>query len=117
MIADKLIVAASISAACFAACLGNNTCQSPGQVGSLKNIVVMKTCPHCDGELLRHGMTDYKRDQSIVGVRYKCRECNKTFTVREQAGQSSEARLHFNQAGRPFIKDWRMKDTMEARTQ
>lgn len=114
MIADKLIVAASISAACFAAGLGNNTCQSPGQVGSL---IVMKTCQHCDGELLRHGTTHYKRDASIVGFRYKCRDCGKTFTVREQAGQSSESRLHFNQTGRPYIKDWRMKDIMEARTQ
>ena len=74
-------------------------------------------CPHCEGELLRHGTTHYKRDASIVGFRYKCRDCGKTFTVREQAGQGSESRLHFNQTGRPFIKDWRMKDITEARTQ
>lgn len=29
----------------------------------------------------------------------------------------SDSRLHVNQTGRPFIKDWRMKDITEARTQ
>ena len=70
-------------------------------------------CPHCEGELLRHGVARRLGEQ--YGVRYKCRDCGKTFTVREQAGQSSESRLHFNQTGRPYIKDWRMKDIMEAR--
>lgn len=77
----------------------------------------MKTCPHCEGDLLRHGTTHYKRDASIVGFRYKCRDCGKTFTVRIPKQQDYHNPIRFNQTGRPHQCDWRMKDTMEARTQ
>lgn len=71
----------------------------------------MNNCQHCDGDLLRHGTTHYKRDVSIVGTRYKCRDCGKTFTVRGKAIPLGDERLYFNQTGRPFVKDWRMKTT------
>lgn len=72
----------------------------------------MNYCPHCDGELLRHGVARKHGEQ--YGIRYKCRDCGKTFTVRDTTESARCARLHFNQTGRPLIKDWRMKDITEA---
>ncbi len=67
----------------------------------------MKTCQHCDGDLLRHGVTYYRRDPSIVGVRYICRDCRTSFTQRVDAEKPS-GYAFFNQTGRPYNKDWRM---------
>lgn len=67
----------------------------------------MKVCEHCGGDLLRHGVTHYTSDTSIIGVRYRCRECNKTFTQR-MADDASRGALFFNSTGRPHRKDWRM---------
>lgn len=65
----------------------------------------MKTC-NCGGDLLRHGTTKYA-DPSIVGVRYICRECGKSFTQR-MASDKQAGLLFFNSTGRPTKKDWRM---------
>lgn len=65
----------------------------------------MKTCPHCSGELLRHGVTRYK-DVETVGIRYRCRECSKTFTERMDSDKRAGS-LFFAPTGRPTIKDWR----------
>ncbi len=69
----------------------------------------MKTCECCGGDLLRHGITHYKGDFRVIGIRYKCRECTKTFTVRMQKSETSERKLCFNQTGRPHQCDWRMQ--------
>jgi hypothetical protein len=66
----------------------------------------MKTCD-CGGDLLRHGVTRYKSEQSVVGVRYKCRECGRSFTQR-MADDKQGGALFFNATGRPHRKDWRM---------
>ncbi len=65
----------------------------------------MKTCT-CGGELLRHGVKYYSRDTSIIGIRYRCRECNATFTERMQE-DAVKGCLFFNATGRPTLKDWR----------
>ena len=65
----------------------------------------MKTC-ECGGELLRHGVTRYKRDSSIIGIRYKCIECTKTFTQRMEKDEI-KGLLFFAPTGRPTVKDWR----------
>lgn len=67
----------------------------------------MKTCQHCGGDLLRHGVAYYSTDPSIVGVRYKCRECSKTFTQRME-NDDRRGLAFFNATGRPHRKDWRM---------
>lgn len=66
----------------------------------------MKTCK-CGGDLLRHGVTHYKSDPSVVGVRYRCRDCGQTFTQR-MSDDIQRGMLFFNQTGRPTVKDWRM---------
>ena len=68
----------------------------------------MKTCD-CGGELLRHGVTHFKGKNApvgMVGVRYRCRECRKTFTVR-LVSDDRAGFLHFHATGRPTAKDWR----------
>jgi len=67
----------------------------------------MKTCA-CGGDLLRHGVTHYASDPSIVGVRYKCRECEKTFTQRMESDEHKGALFFNSTGGRPHRKDWRM---------
>ena len=62
----------------------------------------MKTCA-CGGDLLRHGVTKY--GDGSQGVRYRCRECSKTFT--ERNGNEVRGLLFFNSTGRPTKKDWR----------
>ena len=64
----------------------------------------MKLCV-CGGELLRHGLKIYK-SSGIVGVRYACRECRKTFTQR-MTKDVDTGRLFFTPRGRPTVKDWR----------
>lgn len=39
----------------------------------------MKTCPHCGGQLYRHG----KAESDTDGQRYRCKSCRKCITVRE----------------------------------
>lgn len=65
----------------------------------------MKTCA-CGGDLLRHSMTRYKTNPALVGVRYRCRECGKSFTQRMPEDTQTGA-LFFNTTGRPTIRDWR----------
>lgn len=65
----------------------------------------MKLC-ECGGDLLRHGVARYKSAPAIVGVRYKCRECGRTFTQRMGSDEHKE-KLRFNSAGRPHYQDWR----------
>jgi hypothetical protein len=65
----------------------------------------MKTC-NCGGELLRHGVTRYKHDQSIIGIRYRCRDCNVTHTERMPSDEV-KGYLYFAPVGRPTLKDWR----------
>lgn len=65
----------------------------------------MKTCPHCEGELLRHGVTHYKHSET-VGVRFICRDCRKSFTERMKA-DTVAGLLFFAATGRPTLKDWR----------
>jgi transposase-like protein len=67
----------------------------------------MKFC-ECGGDLLRHAVTRYtRRHVGMIGVRYKCRECGKTFTQRMESDKRS-GELFFNATGRPHRKDWRM---------
>lgn len=66
----------------------------------------MKLCPHCGGDLLRHGITTYKHAATVVGVRYRCRDCRKSFTKRVERDQIRGV-LFFNDTGRPTLKDWR----------
>lgn len=65
----------------------------------------MKTCPHCEGELLRHAKTAYKGSKTI-GIRFICRECRKSFTQRFEA-DTVAGLLFFSTTGRPTLKDWR----------
>lgn len=65
----------------------------------------MKLC-ECGGDLLRHGSSEYKSDPEYKRIRYKCRECNKTFTVRVLKDVVKGARF-FNSTGRPNKDDWR----------
>jgi hypothetical protein len=67
----------------------------------------MKSCQHCGGDLLRHGVTYYRADPSIIGIRYICRECRKSFTQRVSDDKPTGL-LFFNATGRPHRKDWRM---------
>ena len=64
----------------------------------------LKECS-CGGEFLRHGKT-YYGDTSIVGVRYICRDCRKSKTVRFQSDEVNGS-LFLNSNGRPFMNDWR----------
>lgn len=52
----------------------------------------MKTCA-CGGKLYRHGQ------QMDGALRYRCKDCKKTMTVRD--GKQSTLR------GRPIQEDWR----------
>ena len=52
----------------------------------------MKTCPHCNGTLYRHG------EAYGTGQRYRCAKCRKTITVRD--GQIVVPT-------KPMIRDWR----------
>ena len=52
----------------------------------------MRNC-ECGGELLRHGTT------IKGGVRFRCKTCQKTFTVNEDGSKA--------QMGQQRIKDWR----------
>lgn len=61
----------------------------------------------CGGDLLRHGVTEYS-DPSIIGVRYICRECRKSKTVR-MANDNVTGIAFFNPTGRPTKKDWRFE--------
>jgi len=63
-------------------------------------------CPHCEGELLRHGVAR-KPTGETYGIRYRCRECNRTFTQRTDEETYSGVR-QYNATGRPMRKDWRM---------
>lgn len=65
----------------------------------------MKTCTHCGGDLLRHAVMR-NRNWSVRAIRYKCRDCQRTFS---QPMERDEVRgtLHFNATGRPTLKDWR----------
>lgn len=75
----------------------------------------MKTCQHCGGDLLRHSVhRHYRQDPSIIGIRYKCRECSKTFTVRIPKQSNRHDPIQFHQTGRPHQCDWRMKDITPA---
>ena len=65
----------------------------------------MKTCNHCDGDLLRHGVSRHKNGD-IYGVRYICRECRASFTVRCEDRHAGV--LNYGMGGRPTVKDWRM---------
>ena len=65
----------------------------------------MRHCT-CGGDLLRHGVTQYKENKSIIGVRYICRECRKTFTQRGEKVKK-QGMLFFSETGRPTINDWR----------
>lgn len=64
----------------------------------------MKSCD-CGGDLLRHAITEYV-DPSIVGIRYICKECKRSKTVR-MASDDVKGLLYFNSTGRPTMKDWR----------
>lgn len=66
----------------------------------------MKTCAHCGGDLLRHGVTHYLRDPSLIGVRYICRDCRTSFTQRMKQDEPTGLLL-LNKTGRPTLKDWR----------
>lgn len=71
----------------------------------------MNSCPHCSGELLRHGVTHYKRTE-MVGIRYRCKDCSRTFTQRMNEDKVSGVlcfglRGFPNLDGRPTLKDWR----------
>ncbi len=57
----------------------------------------MKPCPYCGGTLLRHGTSENRTIS--VGIRYRCRNCRKSLTVRD--GEISTLK------GRPFKIDWR----------
>lgn len=59
----------------------------------------MKTCA-CGGMLYRHEVKD-------EAIRYRCKECGKSLTVRN--GEVSKLK------GRPMKSDWRTKPTMEAK--
>lgn len=64
----------------------------------------MKTCD-CGGELLRHGVKYYANPE-YIGIRYRCRECQKTFTER-MLDDTKTGKLFFTNTGRPTLKDWR----------
>jgi len=53
----------------------------------------MKTCPHCNGILYRHGEA-----YGDNGQRYRCKSCRKCITVRN--GQIVAGR-------REMVRDWR----------
>jgi len=59
----------------------------------------MNACPKCGGFLYRRGNVFYKSGE--IGLRYTCRECKKSITVKNGVLQS---------LGRPPIKDWRFID-------
>jgi len=61
----------------------------------------------CGGDLLRHGVTEYA-DPSIIGVRYICRDCRKSKTVRMPTDRKT-GYAYFNNTGRPTVKDWRFE--------
>lgn len=64
----------------------------------------MKSCA-CGGDFLRHGTT-YYTDTSIIGIRYICRDCRKSKTVRMPT-DDVKGLLFFNSTGRPTKRDWR----------
>lgn len=65
----------------------------------------MKSCA-CGGDFLRHGTKKYKVSPNVVGIRYICRECHKSKTVR-MASDDVKGVLFFNSTGRPTKNDWR----------
>lgn len=65
----------------------------------------MKTCA-CGGHLLRHGVTRYASDANLIGIRYRCRACGKTFTQRMPEDRHDGAL--FQATGRPVLVDWRV---------
>jgi len=67
----------------------------------------MKTCEHCDGYLLRHGVSRRKNGEQY-GIRYRCVDCGKTFTVLV-ADVPETNNLYFGGDGRPTRNDWRMQ--------
>ena len=67
----------------------------------------MKTCTHCDGSLLRHGVARHQNGDQY-GIRYRCADCGRTFTVRVQDVASRHV-LKFGGYGRPTRNDWRMQ--------
>lgn len=60
----------------------------------------------CGGELVRHGITYYKRQPDMIGIRYKCLACNSTFT-KKMKDDTVTGTMNFNATGRPTLKDWR----------
>ena len=67
----------------------------------------MKTCENCDGcYLLRHGVSRRKNGEQY-GIRYRCGDCGKTFTVRVVDVPARNV-LKFGGGGRPTRNDWRM---------
>ena len=65
----------------------------------------MLACKLCEGELIRHGITKYKK-LDCIGIRYICIECGKTFTYRTEHDKQDGV-LFFNATGRPTKKDAR----------
>lgn len=65
----------------------------------------MRTCPHCGGDLLRHGVLRY--ESGANSYRYICRDCRKTL-IAPIAEDVVKGKLHFSSTGgRPTLKDWR----------
>jgi hypothetical protein len=64
----------------------------------------LKTC-ECGGDYLRHGLSYYKSDPNLIGIRYKCRDCKKTHTERFE--EDTINGVFFNYIGRPTLKDSR----------
>lgn len=66
----------------------------------------MRVCPHCGGDLLRHGTVSYASVNAPVGVRYRCRDCRKTMLIRMKSDEL-KGFLRFSVEGRSNLKDWR----------
>ena len=64
----------------------------------------MKYC-ECGGMLNRHSIKHYK-GSSLVGIRYKCKDCSKTQTYRLDQDVIKGIKF-FNSTGRPSKNDWR----------
>jgi len=68
----------------------------------------MKTCIHCDGSLLRHGISRRANGEQY-GIRYRCADCGRTFTARVPDVPASRV-LNFGGGGRPTRNDWRTQE-------
>ena len=57
----------------------------------------MNTCPHCNGQLYRHG----KSESATEGQRYRCKFCRKSITVRNGKIVNPHEKPSL------IVKDWR----------